>query len=124
MRRKAPGVSRETCAGGVPQRALVDELIVDDRGRQRAVLFPDKAADKCIDKSVDESLGLGASFRRITRPWQTTLLFFCPEISSGISNTISINAFTGSCCGPLNSTPLWLMFSMIPSYQVLVLLTR
>ena len=65
-----------------------------------------------------------ASFARITLPWQSTLLFFCPEISSGISNTISINALDGSGCGPRNNTPDWLMFSVVPWYHVLMFLTR
>src|SRR2546425_12389657 len=30
-------------------------------------------------------------------PWQRTLLFFCPEISSGISKTISTSVLSGKC---------------------------
>src|SRR5581483_4956184 len=65
-----------------------------------------------------------ASFDRIMRAWQSTLLFFWPDISSGISKTISTSALSGSCSEPWNRTPDWLIFSMIPSAQVPRFLTR
>src|SRR5439155_2469702 len=64
------------------------------------------------------------SFERITRPWQRTVLFFCPEISSGISKTISISVLSGNRWGPCRSTPDWLKFSITPSYQLPKFLTR
>src|SRR4029077_7658017 len=69
--------------------------------------------------SLESSVLSTASLVRISLPWQSTALFFCPEISSGISKISSTSAFAGSCCGPCNSTPDWLMFWIRPSYQVL-----
>ena len=64
------------------------------------------------------------SLPRMTRPWQSTVASFCPEISSGISKISYNNAFAGKTCSPLNSTPDWLMFSMVPVNHVCVLLAR
>src|SRR5262249_34071002 len=61
---------------------------------------------------------------RVIRPWHKTLLFFCPEISSGISKTISTRVFSGKRVGPFTKTPDWLKFSIVPSFHVPRFFTR
>ena len=95
----------------------MDEFVVDYGGGQ-------KASAVCSVFWSGLRLSRAVHSGRITRPWQTTLRFFWPEISSGISNTISIRAFTGSGCGPLKQKSRLAQVFDDPLVPGLVLFTR
>ena len=86
----------------------MNEFVVDDRSSQ---------AKDCRPRRLYLYLCLwaeGRLWRALRGPGRLRCCFLAGSFSSGISKTISIRALTGSCCGPLKSTPLWLMFSMTP----------